>query len=120
MIKQMSTFWFMAWKENIEKAKKDKLCPDAYCRAAIIAQAMSVMYLAIELNKTRGDEMNKELKNLGWVNAEGETLEKITQAVGNCLGFGHKPVTKKEGLSQTVRATSCDECGYVYRMDSGD
>lgn len=54
----MATFWFMAWKDNIDRAKaiRDRANAsfEGYCRAALIAQAMSIMYLAIELNKTRG------------------------------------------------------------------
>lgn len=63
--------------------------------------------------------MTTELKNLGWANDDDE-YKKIQIAERDCRGLAHVPVTKKTGAFGTVSVMSCDKCGYVYRIDSGD
>ena len=41
--------WFAVWRGHIAKAKEHQGNNDGYCRAAVIAQAQYVMFLAFEL-----------------------------------------------------------------------
>lgn len=65
--------------------------------------------------------IDKSLTDLGWLNAGGETARKIDAQSAMCRKvLHHTPKGWNEGNSGTVHVIACDDCKYIYRVDSGD
>jgi Zn ribbon nucleic-acid-binding protein len=56
----------------------------------------------------------KDYKNLGYVNSWKEKPIEVIE----CEKLGHKKVETIENESCTLRRCQCNECKYVYRLDS--
>jgi hypothetical protein len=61
-----------------------------------------------------------ELKDLGWVNAGGETCKTIDKAVAICMSLGHADngVEDHIGFCGMDNRICCVKCGYIYHTDT--
>jgi len=60
------------------------------------------------------------IKDLGWMNAGGETERKIQEANDACPHKAERKPASNEGAYGTVHTVTCEKCGWCYHYDSGD
>jgi hypothetical protein len=56
------------------------------------------------------------MKNLGYANGWTETPEEVVK----CNELGHRDQRWARNVGRCLTEYGCNECGYTYKIDSGD
>ena len=63
-----------------------------------------------------GKKETEMLKNLGWMNSWKQDGEEYT-LISECRDKGHSPSDTGDNY-RCVSTSTCEKCGYTYRIDS--